>query len=470
MIDHFSKGIQNIIQTELFKAEQSILIAVAWFTNNLLFQPLLLKLGLGVKVTILLNRDEINDLGETSLDFEHFKKLGGILYWNETNRLLHDKFCIIDNSIVIVGSYNWTYKANFNEESITVYRNEFDTISFYQKMFDSLVEKYNVNDFEQRSFSDISVPQIIAPYSKLRYYDKIDFATTGYTDFLFGFSLSQGHYALLDNESFLPKTSFIFSEIGDYRLIYKPCKSNMIWVKGDTKWGLFDCDKLEYAIHPNYDKVNSCRSLFGVYVVYSNNKVGMVDINGHILLPCVYDDIIENDSKKSVLLKRNNHYGLYFLPNKSSIPCDYDKISILGDGEYASILKDNKYGLSYQGSIVSQFTFESIKCDWYGLPIVQLGGLFGLYNQNELTIPCNYTSIDCRPYGGRLYICCINGKFGVLNAVGTIVLDFVYDKIDYGEPFGRKKYYLEQNGKKGAYYIAENYLWRCGSPDYLNIY
>ena len=62
MVEHYSHKIQNVIQKELFKAQESIKIAVAWFTNDLLFQPLLLKLQAGVKVEIILNRDEINDL------------------------------------------------------------------------------------------------------------------------------------------------------------------------------------------------------------------------------------------------------------------------------------------------------------------------------------------------------------------------------------------------------------------------
>ena len=33
---------------------------------------------------------------------------------------LHHKFCIIDNSIIINGSYNWTYNAQKNEENILV--------------------------------------------------------------------------------------------------------------------------------------------------------------------------------------------------------------------------------------------------------------------------------------------------------------------------------------------------------------
>ena len=66
MVKHYSNNIQNVIQRELFAANSSIKIAVAWFTNDLLFQPLLLKLATGVKVDLILNKDEINSIAINS--------------------------------------------------------------------------------------------------------------------------------------------------------------------------------------------------------------------------------------------------------------------------------------------------------------------------------------------------------------------------------------------------------------------
>ena len=142
MIEHYSHKIQNAIQKELFKANKSIKIAVAWFTNDLLFQPLLLKLAAGVTVEIILNKDEINCSDENEIDFDEFVNAGGILRWNDTKQLLHDKFCIIDDQIVIYGSYNWTNKAEYNEESITIARDEENTINFYLDKFSNLSQKY----------------------------------------------------------------------------------------------------------------------------------------------------------------------------------------------------------------------------------------------------------------------------------------------------------------------------------------
>ena len=34
--------------------------------------------------------------------------------------IMHNKYCIIDSKIIINGSYNWTKKANYNNETITI--------------------------------------------------------------------------------------------------------------------------------------------------------------------------------------------------------------------------------------------------------------------------------------------------------------------------------------------------------------
>lgn len=137
MIRHYSTCIQNEIQKELFKSEHTIKIAVAWFTNELLFQPLIMKLQLGVKISIVLNHDEINVSDSNDIDFSSFVNAGGELRWNRTNKLMHDKFCIIDDSVVISGSYNWTNKAEYNDESIAIYENEADTLAFYNSKFEN---------------------------------------------------------------------------------------------------------------------------------------------------------------------------------------------------------------------------------------------------------------------------------------------------------------------------------------------
>ena len=142
MIKHYSQNIQNVIQRELFAAKKSIKICVAWFTNDLLFQPLILQLNMGVKVELILNKDEINLSDSNDVDFDQFVENGGCLYWNTTDKLLHHKFCIIDDRVVITGSYNWTNKAEYNYEDITVCTEDSESINHYQKIFDKLSQEF----------------------------------------------------------------------------------------------------------------------------------------------------------------------------------------------------------------------------------------------------------------------------------------------------------------------------------------
>ncbi len=141
MVKHVTHKIQNAIQMELFGATKSIKIAMSWFTNELLFQPLLLKLQAGVEIEIILNDDDINHSDE-ALDFEKFIELGGVLRWNTSDQLMHDKFCIIDDRVVISGSYNWTNKAEYNDELVSIFKDETETSHFFNKKFVQLANKY----------------------------------------------------------------------------------------------------------------------------------------------------------------------------------------------------------------------------------------------------------------------------------------------------------------------------------------
>ena len=140
MIEHYSHKIQNAIQKELFKANKSIKIAVAWFTNDLLFQPLLLKLSAGVTVEIVLNKDEINCSDENEFDFDAFVNAGGIIRWNTSKQLMHNKFCIFDKEALITGSYNWTYSAELRNAENIIFQNSFNLYVSAREALDTLVD------------------------------------------------------------------------------------------------------------------------------------------------------------------------------------------------------------------------------------------------------------------------------------------------------------------------------------------
>lgn len=113
-------NIAERIQQELAQAEQSIYIAVAWFTNKTLFDTLLAKAQQGVEVQLLSSNDFINKTHGVDFSQLNIGKSVAYLIGDGDKDLMHNKFCVIDEYTVITGSYNWSKKAEKNHENIVI--------------------------------------------------------------------------------------------------------------------------------------------------------------------------------------------------------------------------------------------------------------------------------------------------------------------------------------------------------------
>ena len=113
---HF-KDVQNRILTALDNARVSIRVLMAWFTNDVLFNKLLEKHKEGIDVQCAIFDDGVNKKYGVNIDLIPNVKIKK----GKRGGLMHDKFCVIDNQIVITGSYNWTNNAEFrNDENVTI--------------------------------------------------------------------------------------------------------------------------------------------------------------------------------------------------------------------------------------------------------------------------------------------------------------------------------------------------------------
>ena len=132
MTEVIFQDIQQHLQTELRLARNQIRIALTWFSNQELFRTLLLKLTEGVSVEVMLNQDLLNNR-HNGLDWQDFLSRGGKLFWaNPAKPILH-KFCLIDRTTVLAGSYDWTYLAESNQNSalLLIRENQSLTEQFY---------------------------------------------------------------------------------------------------------------------------------------------------------------------------------------------------------------------------------------------------------------------------------------------------------------------------------------------------
>ena len=139
----FFNGIEGKIIEELKSAEYSIDIAVAWITNTGILNCLNDCASRGLNIRIITVKDHINKV-------KTYEKLyyKGASIRLMSSRMMHNKFCIIDNHKIVSGSFNWTANANYNHENITVtygdnsFANEY--IDEFNKLFNKSVSIGNL--------------------------------------------------------------------------------------------------------------------------------------------------------------------------------------------------------------------------------------------------------------------------------------------------------------------------------------
>lgn len=112
----FSEIEETIIQG-IRDAKFLIWAAVAWFSNETIYNELLAKKLQGLNIRLIISDESANQKLLLNLKNNFDVVIISRHGWNEYNRM-HDKFCIIDLDYVMHGSYNWTPTANYNEETL----------------------------------------------------------------------------------------------------------------------------------------------------------------------------------------------------------------------------------------------------------------------------------------------------------------------------------------------------------------
>ncbi len=152
------ENIAERIQSEISNAQKSIFIAVAWFTNKELFDELVNKANSGCTIALIISNDRINQ--RSKIDYEQLNINNSRVYkvGNGETELMHNKFCVIDYSTVITGSYNWSYKAENNFENIIITAD--DTI-----LAEQFVSEFKI--IRKQYFPDESKKEDVFPLEKI---------------------------------------------------------------------------------------------------------------------------------------------------------------------------------------------------------------------------------------------------------------------------------------------------------------
>jgi len=134
--------IKNINQAEAF-----INIAMYIVTDREIALPLIKAQERGVKVRLYLDKDQVDYKYSQS----RFLVQKGIKTRISTNNYnMHNKFAIIDNRLLLTGSYNWTFSANNRNDENLMVIDDPEIIEIFQNQFINLwTNKYSLERTRQ---------------------------------------------------------------------------------------------------------------------------------------------------------------------------------------------------------------------------------------------------------------------------------------------------------------------------------
>ena len=134
-------NIRDVIIHELDHCERSLKICVFTISDNPISNSILEAHKRGVKVSIITDDGKIFDKGS---DIKLLNREGINVKIDSYNSLMHHKFCVVDNSKVISGSYNWTKTAaEVNNENIII-TDEVKIVKAFIVEFDKLWHEMSV--------------------------------------------------------------------------------------------------------------------------------------------------------------------------------------------------------------------------------------------------------------------------------------------------------------------------------------
>lgn len=128
-------------------AKSSVYIAMYFFTSRPIAQALVKAKDRGVDVKVCLDKEQPSYEYSKS-EYLHNKGINMRLIGG--SGIMHHKFCVIDEHMVITGSYNWTARADLENDESLVVINSREIAKKFLKEFNQLWQGEKIDTYEYK--------------------------------------------------------------------------------------------------------------------------------------------------------------------------------------------------------------------------------------------------------------------------------------------------------------------------------
>ncbi len=212
-------------------------------------------------------------------------------------------------------------------------------------------------------------------------------------------------------------------------------EKNILRIKKNGKYGLVDLNGKE-ILPAEYDEITVLEGIENSIIIKKGGLVGLANDNGNILVDVTYSQIknIGNTYKNGyITIDQQGKYGLISATKKQILENKYEEIAQIYLDNYYLVKENGVQKLvDSKGNTIIENGFDEIKSVTSNGIIFVKDGLYGEMNTSgEITIEAKYQYLKETKDG--TYIAKLNDKFGVIDNLQNISLEFNYTGLTYNE-------------------------------------
>ncbi len=232
-------------------------------------------------------------------------------------------------------------------------------------------------------------------------------------------------------------------------------------VKIENKWGLIDAQG-QLVVPPSYDIIGDFDGQYAI--IQQNDQVGLINKEGQIILPTDYDDInILSDQLFSVFNAKK--WTVINLDGNTILDEEYQLLEVRGD-EFIAYTKGDKWGMVHQsGRKVCPPAYDRLKLyeEDYVLTYDSLQGIGLTDIQGNTILESKYEDVNI--HNDSLFFFKKSGHWGASSRIGEVLLENTWPQF---EKLNNNFVLLASPTSKGLYSYAAKTLIAQEGFDHFN--
>lgn len=181
----------------------------------------------------------------------------------------------------------------------------------------------------------------------------------------------------------------------------------------------------------SYDRVNRFWNINGLISVEKDNKSGVVNKQGNIVIPIEYDHIGATE-RPIFSVRKEDKWGFIDSVGSVIVPIVYENVGIFGNSNVVGAKLNGKWGLINENDdVILNFNYDKVNqySDLENLIFMQKDSKWELFNDKGIQVlPNKFDEITISFFASGRFVK-ENGKWGKINEFGEIIMPIKYDFI-----------------------------------------